>query len=203
VRRVTRRRSLPVLLLTLVVAAWLTGRTFHAVPGSSRQTTLTYVLAAVLLAGAYVSGGSWPKAHRRGKHPVVGPLLTAVLLFCVFAVLSWASGWIGPIDRGVAAVVRHARAGSGWEIVLGATAAGVAEEVFYQGALFERVRLPILTATVLHMLTTLPAGNVALTLAAGLLGVVLGVSRRTSGGWWAPAVTHVAWALLVVAWLPV
>lgn len=197
-----QRRNLPVLVLTLVAVAWLTRETFDAVPGSSRQSTLTYVLAAVLLAGAYVSGGTWPVAHRRGKHPVVGPALTAVLLFVAFVVMGWLSSWIGPVDRGVAAVVRHARAGSAWEVALGAVAAGVAEEVFYRGALFERVRLPVLTVTLAHMATTLPAGNVALTLAAGVLGIVLGLSRRASGGWWAPAVTHSVWGLLVAAWLP-
>lgn len=198
---VTRRRSLLVLVATLVVTGWLTRRTFAAEPGSGRQTALTLALAATLLAGTYLSGGL-PTAHRRGRHPVVGPALTALALFAAFAVMGWATSWIGPIERGVDAVLAHARAGAAWEVALGAAAAGVAEEVFYRGALFERVRLPIVTTTLAHMATTLPAGNVALTLAAGVLGVVLGSSRRTSGGWWAPAVTHVLWGLLVAAWLP-
>ena len=197
----SRRRSLLVLAVTVVVAAYVTGRAFAAAPGSARQTTLTYALAAVLLAGAYVSGG-WPRAHRHGRRPVVGPVLTGVLLFVAFAFFGWVASVIGPVDRAVDAVVRHARAGPFWEVALGATVAGLAEEVFYRGAVFERVRLPILTATLVHMVTTLPAGNVALTLAAAVLGVVLGLSRRTSGGWWAPAVTHVAWSLMIVLWLP-
>jgi hypothetical protein len=191
-----------VLLLTMVAVAWLTRETFESVPGSARQATLTYVLAGTLLLGAYVSGGDWPRAHRGSKRPFVGPALTGVLLFAAFVLFGWLSSWIGFLDHGVDEVVARARAGALLEVVLGATAAGIAEEVFFRGALFERVRLPVLTCTLAHMATTLLAGNVALTLAAGVLGVVLGISRRASGGWWAPAVTHVVWALLVAEWLP-
>jgi hypothetical protein len=198
---VSRRRSLLVLLLALVVAAWLTRKTFEAAPGSEEQATLTYVLAAVLLAGAYASGG-WPRPHRRGRRPVVGPALTGALLFVAFAVGGWLTSWVGPLDNGVDELLRHARAGDAWQVALGSAAAGLAEEVFYRGAVFERARLPILTATLAHVLTTVPAGNAALTLAAATLGVVLGATRRATGGWWAPAISHVVWALLVVAWLP-
>lgn len=189
------------LTLTLVAAAFVTRAAFAAEPGSGRQTLATYVLAGVLVLGAYASGG-WPPAHRRGRRPVVGPALTALLVFVVFAVGAWLVSWVGPVDRAVEAVVRHGRAGPAWEVALGATVAGAAEEVLYRGALWERVRLPLVTTALAHMATTLLAGNVALTLAAGVLGLVVGLSRRATGGWWAPAVTHVVWTLLVLAWLP-
>ncbi|HVF06116.1 MAG TPA: CPBP family intramembrane glutamic endopeptidase [Frankiaceae bacterium] len=197
----TRRRHLPVLAATVVVAAVTTRATFGAQPGSGRQAVLTYVLVAVLLLGAYASGG-WPVAHRRGRRPVVAPALTGVLLFLAFTVLAIVTSWIGPFTRDVTELARHLYSGAAWDLVLGATLAGVAEEVFYRGAVFERFRRPVLTATLTHMAATLLVGNVALTLAAGVLGVVLGLSRRASGGWWAPAVTHVVWCLLMLRWLP-
>lgn len=199
-----RRRSLLILVLTLVVASVVVRATFRSAPGSSRLMWLTYVLALLLLGGSWLSGRSWPKAHRRaGRHPVVGPVLTAVLLFVAFAFLGWAFSWIGPLDDGADAIIERARAGPWWQLALVAAAAGVAEEVMFRGALFERVRLPVVTASLAHMAMTLPAGNLALTLAAGFVGVVLGLSRRASGGWFAPAVTHVVWALLMATWLPV
>ena len=199
---VSRRRSLLVLTLTIVAAAFATRAAFAAEPGSERQTLLTYALAGVLVLGTFASGGR-PPAHRRGRRPVAGPALTAFALFLLFVVAGWLVSWLGPVDRAVEAVVRHGRAGPAWEVALGATVAGAAEEAFYRGALWERVRLPLVTTALAHMATTLPAGNVALTLAAGVLGIVVGFSRRASGGWWAPAVTHVVWMLLVLAWLPV
>jgi membrane protease YdiL (CAAX protease family) len=188
-----------VLLLTMVVVGWLTRETFHAVRGSSRQETLSFLLAGALVLGTYLSGG-WPVAGRRGRRRVVGPVLTGVLLVVAFWVLGALTSWIGPLDNGAEAMERNARALSGLGLVA-LVLAGGAEELFYRGALFERVRLPVFTTALAHMVTTLPAGNVALTLSAGFLGGVLGTTRRTSGGWWAPAVSHVVWAVLSVWWL--
>lgn len=185
------------LLLALVVAAILTEKAFEA-PGATR---FTYYIAVTLLLGTVLSG-DFPKEGRGGGRRLAGPAITGAALFVTFAILGWLTSWIDPLDHGVAEIMRHARAGPGWEVALGTAVAAVAEEVFYRGALFERVRLPVLTTTLAHMATTLPVGNVALTLSAGMLGVVLGLSRRASGGWWAPAVTHVVWGLMIVAWLP-
>ena len=192
----TRRpRRLLVLAATVVAAAVLTRAVFLAEPGSGRQALLTYSFVAVLLAGSYASGG-WPVAHRRGRRPVVAPLLTALVLFAAFSVFAFVAAWLLPFGDDVDEVFRHVRSGATWAAVLGTLAAGVAEEVFYRGALFERLRFPVATTTVAHMAATLLVANVALTLAAGALGVVLGTSRRVSGGWWAPALTHAAWSLL-------
>jgi len=196
---VSRRRSLLVLLLTMVAVAWLTRETFAARNGSSRQETLSFLLAGALVLGTYLSGG-WPSRGRGRRLRVVGPVLTGLLLVVAFAVLGWLTSWIGPLDNGADAMERNARALSTLGLVALALA-GAAEELFYRGALFERVRLPVLTTALAHMVTTLPAGNVALTLSAGFLGVVLGMTRRTSGGWRAPAVSHVVWALVSVWWL--
>ena len=186
------------LLLTLVASAWLTGRIY----GSREPLKLAYLLAAVLLLGSVLSGGM-PQAHRRrGKHPLVGPALTGAVLFVWTLVSGSVARLVPAVDRAVEEVLRQSDAGSTLALVAALTVAGVAEEVFYRGAWFERVRLPIVTATVAHMLSTLPAGNVALTAAAGMIGGACGLSRRTSGGWFAPAVVHVTWSLLVVAFLP-
>jgi membrane protease YdiL (CAAX protease family) len=181
----------------MVAAAVLTRMAFHGPAG--RVPALAFAIAGVLLAGTYLSGGM-PRPHKTGRHPVVGPVLTAAALLAAFALLDGLSRLVPPVHHATQTVL--ARADLTTALVLGTIAASVAEELFYRGALFERVRLPILTTTVAHMLTTLPAANVALTATAGLLGLVLGITRRTSGGWWAPAVTHVAWAFMVLAWLP-
>jgi membrane protease YdiL (CAAX protease family) len=196
---VTRQRNGLVLAATLVVAAVLT-RKAYTVP-SDRVPPLAFAVAGVLVAGTLLSGGP-PVAHRRGKHPVVRPVLTALLLFVAFAVLAEVARLVPPVHHAVNTALAHADRHDLWALVLSTAAAGVAEELFYRGALFERLPLPVVTTAAAHMLTTLPALNVALTGAAGLLGLVLGLSRRASGGWWAPAVTHVAWALMMIAWLP-
>ena len=195
-----RRRSLLALLVTLVVAAILTGRAYDARAGSHRLVVLTWLLAGALVAGAVASGGM-PRPHRSEARPFVAPFLTGVALFAVFAVGTWVSHLVPPLHRAIVAAQRH---GSGrWPVMAAAVAAAVAEEVFYRGALFERVRLPIWTTSFAHALTTLTTGNVALGFAAFLLGGACGVSRRASGGWWSPAVVHVTWLLLCLWLLPV
>jgi membrane protease YdiL (CAAX protease family) len=182
-----------------VVTAVLTRAAYTTT--KDRVPGLAFAIAGVLIAGTFLSGGL-PRPHRRGRHPVIGPLLTAAVLFVAFVLLAEIATVVPPVHHAVRTVLAHADRDSPLALVLSTAAAGVAEELFYRGALFERLRLPVLTTTLAHALTTLPALNVALTGAALLLGLVLGTSRRTSGGWWAPAVTHVAWALMVVAWLP-
>ena len=189
------------LLATLVAAAVLTDRAYDAAPGTGAVSARSWAVAAVLVAGAVLSGGL-PKATRDGRYRLLRPVLTGVLLFVVFVVVGWFFRLLPLVDHAVTEVLRRADRESALAVALAATGAAVAEEVFYRGALFERARLPVLTTTLAHVLTTLPAGNVALTGAAAVLGVVLGSSRRASGGWWAPAVTHVTWSLLVIAWLP-
>jgi len=193
-----RRRSRPILLLTLVLVAIVNDRAAGAAPGSDRLVILTYVTAGVLAAGALLSGGV--PAPYRGKRPaVVGPAILGVALFAAFYVLAWAAAILPPLDHGVASALARA---DGARAVLAGCVAAVAEEVFYRGALFEGVRLPVVSTTAAWMLVTIPTGNVALVASAGVLGVVLGTARRTKGGWVPTAVTHLAWLLLVVVGIP-
>jgi len=194
-----RRRRIGVLLVALVAAGALTRAVYEAPEGSARIPVLALVLTAVFVGGSVLSGGMPRAATRRRKHPVVGPVLTGVLLFAVVAVLGEVSRLVPPVRDVVEAT--YERADLGFLVLALTCLAGAAEEVFYRGALFERLPFPVVTATLAHVAATLPAWNVALTAAAALLGVVCGLSRRVRGGWFAPAVTHVTWTLLVVTLL--
>ena len=65
-------------------------------------------------------------------------------------------------------------------------------------------RHPVQVTTVAYALATLATGNVMLAFAAVLLGVVVGLQRRASGGILGPVLTHVTWSvsmLLLLPWL--
>ena len=80
---------------------------------------------------------------------------------------------------------------------------GVAEELFFRGAAYAAVtRFPVVVTTVAYTLATLATGNVMLTFAAALLGVVVGLERRASGGILAPVITHVTWSTMMLFLLP-
>jgi membrane protease YdiL (CAAX protease family) len=60
--------------------------------------------------------------------------------------------------------------------------------------------VPISTAV--YTLATVATGNVMLVFAAAVLGVLVGLQRRASGGVLAPILTHVTWSLGMLLVLP-
>ena len=56
--------------------------------------------------------------------------------------------------------------------------------------------------TVAYAIATLATGNVMLSFAAVLLGLVVGLQRRASGGILGPILTHVTWSLAMLFVLP-
>ena len=72
-------------------------------------------------------------------------------------------------------------------LVLITAVTGAAEELFFRGAAYAATpRHPVLVTTALYTLATFATGNVMLTFAAVLLGLVVGLERRASGGILAP-----------------
>jgi membrane protease YdiL (CAAX protease family) len=60
----------------------------------------------------------------------------------------------------------------------------------------------VLISTVLYVLTTVPGGNPVLAFAAAVLGTVVALERRASGGILAPILTHITWSLSMLFVLP-
>jgi len=60
--------------------------------------------------------------------------------------------------------------------------------------------VPVTTA--LYVLATAVTGNVMLIFAALVLGIVVGLQRRASGGVMAPVLTHVTWSVVMLYALP-
>ena len=80
---------------------------------------------------------------------------------------------------------------------------GIAEELFFRGAVYAATtRHPVVVTTVAYTLATLATGNVMLAFAAVLLGTVVGLQRRASGGILAPILTHCTWSLTMLFALP-
>lgn len=100
-------------------------------------------------------------------------------------------------------MLEYARYGSLPVIVVITLVNGLAEELFFRGALYAAVaRRPVLVSTVVYVLTTLATLNVMLIFSAAVLGVLVGLQRRVSGGVMAPMITHVVWSLGMLFILP-
>ena len=205
-----RRRQL-VTLLFVVIGGAVLGWSLRLDPGSSQFILATLVLAGVWAVGAFASGPLYLGRieHRRVvedgplPRPVVQPILIGLALAAVFTVGGLVVHEIGPLDRQVASVLDYADQGAGPLVLLVTVLNGVAEELFFRGAVYAAIpRNPVVWTTLTYVIATLATGNVMLAFAAVLLGAVVGLQRRASGGILAPILTHITWSVAMLYVLP-
>jgi uncharacterized protein len=201
-----RRRQL-VTLTFVVLGGTVLAISLRLEAGSAWFYPATFGLALVWAIGAFASGPLHlgREAHPSGHHvrPVVAPILVGLVLAGVFVAGALVVREIDVLDSLVRSVVEYADEGSVGLLVLVTVVNGIAEELFFRGAAYAAVtRHPVPVTTVAYAIATLATGNVMLSFAAVLLGVVVGLQRRASGGILAPILTHVTWSLAMLFVLP-
>ena len=200
------RRRQVVAAVTVVAGAALLGVSLRIEPGSVAFYPATFALAAVWVAGALASGRlhlGRIAVRDELRRPVLAPLLLGAGLAGVFLVAALVLRPVPFVADQVRVVLDHAAEGSLTLVAVVTVVNGIAEELFFRGAVYAAVpRRPVLVSTVAYTLTTIAAGNLLLVVAALLLGLVVGLERRASGGILGPAITHVTWALLMLFGLP-
>jgi len=202
------RRRRWVAAITLVVGAALLGLSLALEPGDPRFYTATFALAGVWTLGAFLSGPlhlGWANTReQRVARPVVQPLCVGLLSVAVFAAGAVVVAQVPVLRDAVDDVLDHARFASLPVVVVITLVNGVAEELFFRGALFAAVgeRHPVTTTTVVYTLVTLTTANLVLVFAAAVLGLVVGLERRVTGGVLGPMITHVTWSLGMLFVLP-
>src|SRR5690606_16782840 len=96
--------------------------------------------------------------------PVLTPLAVGFFLAAVFvvgAVLVREIAWLAPLEGQVAAVLDFADQGSVPLLVVITATTGIAEELFFRGALYAAVpRNPVLWSSVAYVTATAATGNV-------------------------------------------
>ncbi len=195
-----QRRRRVVVVLTLVVGTVLLGLAFSRPAGSTGFYVLAGVLAGVWLVGGLLSG----PVHLGPRREVIAPALLGLLAFAVFAIGAEAVSWIPTLHHAVDDVIARADHGSRALVVAITVVNGVAEEVFFRGALYGAFadRRPALYSTICYVLVTAASGNAMLVFAAALMGALFAMERRASRGILASATTHVVWSTLMIFLLP-
>lgn len=201
-----RRRRI-VVAVTFVLGATLLGLSFSTEPGDAAFYPLTFGLAATWTLGSLASGPlhlGHIVLNRKMRRPIIVPIVVGLLLAAVFAVGGLIIREI-PVLAGLTnAVLGYAAAGSLPLVALITLVNGVAEELFFRGALFAAigVRNPVLISTLVYALATIAGGNPVLVFAAAVLGLVVGLQRRAGGGVLGPILTHVTWSMSMLLVLP-
>jgi uncharacterized protein len=201
-----RRRQL-VTAGFVIVGAVLLALSLRIRPGNALFYPATLGLAAVWTVGALTSGplhlGRTLRGEEPGPRPVAMPVGYGVLLAGLFVVGGLLVRQIPWLDAQVRHVLDHAQHGSVPLLVLITALNGVAEELFFRGALYAATtRHPVVVTTIAYTAVTMATGNVMLAFAALLLGVLVGLERRATGGIQAPVITHVVWSVSMLFLLP-
>ncbi len=193
--------------ITLVVGATLLGISLNVPPDSTAFYPLTLALAATWVIGGFASGPlHLGRIHFRGelRRPVIIPILLGLAAAAVFIVGAAVVREIEPLRNTTENVLAFARYGSLPLVALITLVNGIAEEIFFRGALFAAIGVwhPVAISTTVYALTTVTTGNLMLVFAAVLLGLLLGLQRRASGGILGPILTHCTWSLTMLLVLP-
>lgn len=201
------RRRRVVVVVVLVVGAALLGISLSVRPGDPRFYPLTLALAAVWVVGGVLSGplylGRSPFRGAR-RPPVVTPIVLGLLAGAIFVVGALVVRQVPVLAVYVDDVLAHFTEGSLPLVVIVALVNGVAEEIFFRGGLFAAIgrRSPVAISTLVYAVATFATGNPMLVFAALVLGLLLGLQRRASGGILGPILTHVTWSSVMLLLLP-
>ncbi len=151
------------------------GRWRCSVLVAARAGSARFYLLATSLAGTWTGGASAGPIPWRGdswrtrpgiaaQTLIVVPVVTGAATTAVFYGAARVARRHRTLRRAIASVLRYADAGSTPLVVLIASGSGVAEELFFRGALWSGPR-PLRTTTLAYVASTAATGNPALVLA--------------------------------------
>jgi CAAX protease family protein len=203
------RRRRVVVVVTLVVGAGILTWALRIEPGDPTFYVATIGLAVVWALGAFLSGplhlGRANTRDGRGSsRAVVQSLALGALLLGIFMLGAVVVARIPVLREPVQELLDHARFGS-LALVAAITAVnGIAEELYFRGAMYAAVgrRHAVAVTTVVYALVTATSGIPLLVLAGALVGLVVAFQRRVTGGILGPTITHLTWSLGMLFLLP-
>jgi len=204
----TRLRRRLVAGITLLAGAGVLAWALRIRPGDALFYAATLGLALVWAVGAVASGPlHLGRGHTRSgtkpRPPVVQSLALGSLLLAAFLLGALLVARVPALREPVDGLLDHARFGS-LPVVLAITVGnGVAEELYFRGALFAALpQHAVAVTTLCYALTTIGSGVPLLVLAAAVVGLVTGLQRRVTGGVLGPVITHVTWSTGMLLLLP-
>ena len=164
-------------------------------------------VAAIWAGGAFASGKLHLGRIAVGdelRRPVIQPILAGLALAAIFIGGAYVTRLIPPLADQARSVLAFAQYGSLTALTFTTALSGIAEEVFFRGALYAAVKdgRQVWVTTVLYAIATALTGNVMLAFAAAVLGVVTARQRWSTGGILAPILTHITWSMCMLHVLP-
>jgi len=167
---------------------------------------LTLGLAGTWAAAALASGPVPAGAvfTRPGFRSIAEPVLSGLGTFALSYGAARLSRRSPLLNRAISSVLGYVDTGPTSLVVLTACVNGIAEELFFHGAVWDEAgpQWPVGKTAVVYTASTAATRNPALVIAAAATSLVFGQQRRQSGGVVAPALSHVLWSVLMLTVLP-
>jgi membrane protease YdiL (CAAX protease family) len=191
-----------------IVGAGLLGLSFSRRPGSKEFYLLTVGVAGTLTAGTVLSGSGPPLGVRgpeaRWARPLVTSVVAGVGAFGLFYGAAHLARRAPLLERAVSRALAYERESSTPLVLLTTGLNGIAEEMFYRGALWSIVAdsNPIAKTTLAYTAATAATRNLALVFAGTATSLLFGYQRRAMGGVLGPTITHLTWSMLMLRYLP-
>lgn len=203
-----RRRRRIVVGVTVVLGAVALGLALSIEPGAPEFYAATLGVAALWILGALISGplylGEGRTRDGGRSRGVLQGFLLGLMLLAVFLAGALVVNRIPVLSAPVEGLMDYARYGSLWLVALVTAVNGVAEELFFRGAVYASLdrRFNALGSTALYAASTLFTGVPLLTFAAVCLGLLTAAQRRVTGGVLGPIASHLTWSLGMLILLP-
>lgn len=185
-----------------VVGAGLLRATMASPPASRRFYVLGNVTAAVWASPLLVGRGHpGPLPELPTWRTAAGSVGLGVAAFGIVYAGARVTRRIPVVAEAAANAVRHRADNPGAAVAI-TLVNGVAEELYFRGALFDGVdrRHAVTVTSASYALATAATGNAALTLASAVVGPVLGWQRQRTDDLTGPVITHLTWSALSL-WL--
>ena len=200
-----RRRRRVVTAIAIVVGTALLAATLRVPRGSAWFTVLAVLVAATWTVGSFVSGPIPFQPDRDTPwRTFLGPVVVGIAAFGVFVIAYLVARHLPLVGTALDGVLATADAGPIAVVLLVALVNGAGEELFFRGALHAALEPhhPAIATTVVYVVVTAATGNLALVIAAAVMGALFSLERLSTHGVLAPIVTHLTWSTLMVLALP-
>jgi membrane protease YdiL (CAAX protease family) len=202
---VLRRRRMTV-TITVPIGAALLAATLLVPRGSTSFTVFGLLVAVTWIAGALISGPIpvRPLAPARVRPVIAVAIVVGVGFFFAFLGAYLIARHLPALAPALDSVLGKADAGPVLVVLAIALVNAVGEELFFRGALHAALEphRAGLFATLVYIAVTATAGNLALVVAAVVMGTVFSLERTYTRSVLASVVTHVVWSTLILLALP-
>lgn len=193
-----------IVAVTFLVGVIALSFTLRLEPGDDLFFAATFVLALLWAGGAVLAGARYRRGRFGARWSLALGIASGATLLAASLAAALVVARIPALAEPADTLLDHASGGAFVPIFVLAAVNGIAEELFFRGALYDALptRLAIPVTTAAYTLTTVGTGVALLVLAAACLGALTAVLRRHTGELLAPTAAHLTWSLGMLVLLP-